>query len=244
MEKQAHDIEGGLTEQEFSHFRLQFHGADQRDKAWNAVKWLDDAYSEMGSRFGLFPNDKIQVIIFSSQEFWEAWNAPMWLGGFFDKRDGKVRVRIDDPPGGQEEYRRRVRHEFTHAFIHHIYSKDLPMWFQEGVAQFYAYFNPTDSFWKDKRLEELDKLIKGAPWMTMDQVQEAILKKNVNPGYIYLAYLESEALCLYIAKQRGESWIPSVVLRLTKGMTFDQAFQDVVGLSASEMMEKMRQSLS
>lgn len=171
LEEQAHHVEKSLTEQDFSHFHLQFHGAEQRDKAWQAVGYLDSAYSYLGSRFGTFPPEKITVIIFTTEEFWDAWNAPMWLGGFFDKRDGKVRVRIDDPPGGEEETKRRLRHEFTHAFIHQLYSKDLPLWFQEGVAQYYAYANPTDSFWKDSRLEELRKTTKGAPWLDMPKIQ-------------------------------------------------------------------------
>jgi hypothetical protein len=163
----------------------------------------------------------------------------MWLGGFFDKRDGKVRVRIDDPPGGEEETRRRLRHEFTHAFIYQFYAKELPLWFQEGAAQFYAYANPMDSFWKEKRLDELRKMTKSAPWMNMAKIQEAIEKKNLAPGLVYLAYLESEALTLWLAKDRGESWIPSVLQRLKDGSTFEQAFQEVVGVTPASVLDRM-----
>jgi len=242
LEKQAHEVEGGLTEQDFSHFHLQFHGAEQRDKAWQSVKYLDEAYNYLGSHFGVFPPEKVPVIIFTSEEFWEAWNAPLWLGGFFDKRDGKVRVRIDDPPGGEEEMRRRLRHEFTHAFIYQLYPKDLPLWFQEGVAQYYAYANPSDSFWKDNRLEELRKTTKGAPWEDMDKIQSVISKKDVSPGLIYLAYLESEALALYVAKERGDSWVPNVLERLKRGVSFDNAFQQVVGVPPARIMEQLRRS--
>jgi len=65
----------------------------------------------LGSRFGVFPAERTPVIIFTTEEFWEAWSAPGWLGGFFDNRDGRVRVRMDPPPGGDEEFRRRLRHE-------------------------------------------------------------------------------------------------------------------------------------
>src|SRR5204863_9359801 len=159
-----------MTSQDFSHFHLEFNGAEQRDQAWEAVKSLDGVYNELGSRFGVFPEKHFTVIIFTSDEFWEAWNAPMWLGGFFDSRDGQVRVRIEPPPGGDEEFRRRMRHEFTHAFINRLYSKELPVWFQEGVAQFYAYSSPSNGFWKDNRLEELRKSMKVAPWMDLNRV--------------------------------------------------------------------------
>jgi hypothetical protein len=242
LEQEAHAVESSLSQQEFSHFLLQFHGADQRGQAWDAVKFLDAAYNELGSRFGQFPAAKIPVIIFSAQEFWEAWNAPLWLGGFFDKRDGKVRVRMDDPPGGEAEMSRRLRHEFTHAFLHQLYSKDLPLWFQEGAAQFFAYADPVDSLWKEKRLEELRKITKGAPWLDVAKIQEVIAKKNVNPGIIYLAYLESEALCAFVAKQRGDSWIPQLVTRLREGASFEKAFLDVVGISPARAMEQLQKS--
>ena len=244
LEKKAHAIESGLTEQDFSHFHLQFHGAEERDQAWQAVKSLDEAYNDLGSRFGVFPDTHFPVVIFTSDEFWEAWNAPIWLGGFFDSRDGRIRVRIDSTPGGDEEFRRRLRHEFTHAFIHQLYPNDLPVWFQEGVAQFYAFANPTNGFWKDARLEELQKMMKKAPWMDLDRVEHVIKKKDVHPGLIYLGYLESEALILYIAKERGDSWVPNVVDRLRKGASFEQAFQDVVGVSAAQMLENLHHSLS
>ena len=39
----------------------------------------------------------------------------------------------------KENHRRRLRHEFTHAYLHVIYARPLPRWFNEGVAEFYAY---------------------------------------------------------------------------------------------------------
>ena len=242
LESQAHQVEAGMTEQDFSHFKIQFHGAQERGQAWDAVQALDEVYNYLGSEFGSFPPEKIPVIIFNSQEFWDAWKAPLWLGGFFDKRDGKVRVRMDNPPGGEAEMQRRLRHEFTHAFIHQLYGKDLPMWFQEGSAQFYAYANASDSFWKDDRLEALRQLTRGAPWLDMAQIQQVIAKKNVAPGLIYLAYLESEAMVLSVAKDHGESWIPRLIQRLRSGVSFESAFRQVVGISPDEAMDELRAS--
>ena len=244
LEKKAHAIESNLTFEDFSHFHLQFNGAEQRDQAWQAVKFLDEAYNDLGSRFGVFPAERTPVIIFTTEEFWEAWSAPYWLGGFFDNRDGRVRVRMDPPPGGDEEFRRRLRHEFTHAFIHQLYPNELPVWFQEGIAQFYAYENPTNSFWKDSRLDELQKSMKHAPWMDMAQIERVLRKKDVHPGMIYLGYLESEALILSIAKDRGDSWIPSVVERLRKGDSFESAFQAVVGVTPVDALDHLHHSLS
>jgi hypothetical protein len=243
LEKRAHEIESNLSAQDFSHFVLQFHGADQRDQAWQTVKYLDEAYNDLGSRFSSFPEKKFTVIIFTTDEFWEAWNAPGWLGGFFDSRDGRVRLRIDSPPGGDDEMRRRIRHEFTHAFVNRLYSKELPVWFQEGIAQFYAYAE-TDNSWKDRRLEQLSREMKNAPLMDMAKLERTIKTKDSHPGLVYLAYLESEGLILSVAKARGDSWIQSVMERVRNGSSFESAFNEVIGLSAAEMLDKYRHALS
>ena len=243
LQARAHALEAGLTTQDFAHFRLEFNGAQERDQAWQAVKDLNEAYNDLGSRFGIFPPGKFPVIIFTSQEFWEVWVAPLWLGGFFDQVDGRIRVRFDELPGGEEEFRHRLRHEFTHAFIHQIYPKELPLWFNEGIAQFYAYSEATNTFWKDTRLDAIGKLIKGAPWLEMADVERVLRKKDVAPGFIYLSYLESEALALYVAKGRGDSWIPFVMERVRKGMTFADAFKDVVSFPPAEALERLHHSL-
>lgn len=244
LEERAHAIEGRLTEQDFSHFHVQFNGAERREQAWQAVKHLDDAYRDLGSRFGVYPPIRFPVIIFTSQEFLEAWYAPMWLGGFFDRRDGRIRVRIDPPPGGDDEYRRRLRHEYTHAFVNFLYKKDLPVWFHEGVAQFYSFSSASNGFWKANRLDELAKLTRKAPWMEIGRMEEVITKKNASPLVVYLAYLQAEALVLYVAKERGDSWIPSFMERLRGGMTFEAAFLDVVGVPPPQMLENVRRFLS
>jgi len=238
-EKRGHYIESQLTSQEFSHFDVQFYGAQDRNKAWDAVKYLNDMYDQLGSLFGVFPPKKIPVIIFTTGEFIDAWRAP-FIGGFFDKRDGIVRVRVDEMPGGDEEFRHRARHEFTHAFMYQVYPHDLPSWISEGMAEFYAHSNPAGGFWKEDRLSQIENAVKGAPWLTLEMIQEAISKKRVSPHMIYQAYQESEAMVIYVAKERGDSWIPNVMNYLREhGGTFEAAFEAVLQTTPAEEMERL-----
>ena len=161
-------------------------------------------YDELGSAFGMFPAKRIPVIIFTTEEFMDAWRAP-FIGGFFDKRDGKVRIRVDEMPNGDDEFRHRARHEFTHAFMYQIYPHDLPSWISEGMAEFYARSNASNGFWKDERLEQIRQICKNNTWLTLEDIQEAISKKRVSSYIIQQAYQESEALVIFTAKERGAS---------------------------------------
>jgi hypothetical protein len=239
-EKRGHLIESQFPNQEFSHFDIQFYGAEDRGKAWDAVSYLNGMYDELGSLFGAFPSNRIPVIIFTTGEFLDAWRAP-FIGGFFDKRDGKVRIRVDEMPGADDEFRHRARHEFTHAFMHQVYPHDLPSWVSEGVAEFYARSNASSGFWREERLEQIHKSLKGMPWLSLDTIQEAIARKRVSPYIIMQAYLESEALVIYVAKRRGDSWIPHVMNYLhDHGGTFDAAFEAVLQTTPAAEIERLR----
>jgi hypothetical protein len=113
------------------------------------------------------------------------------------------------------------------------------VWFQEGVAQFYAYAGSGGGFWKENRLEEIRRTMKGFPWLGMKEIESAIAKKDVAPLHIYVSYLESEALVLKIAKDRGESWIPSMLNRLRQGAPFETAYQEVVGVTPEISIEHL-----
>lgn len=239
-EERGHAIETGLTQQKFSNFDVQFNGAQNRDKAWQAVNYLNEMHGDLSAFFGTTPKRRIPVIVFTTGEFLEAWRAP-FIGGFFDRKDGKIRIRVDEVPGGQEEFQRRARHELTHAFVHQLYSKELPEWVSEGIAEYCARHGVSQGFWKDARLEQIRKLRKGYPWMSLSQIDEAIHSKSGTLERLMLAYLESEALVIWITKDRGDSWFPRVIQKLAAGGgSFEDAYASLFGVTPAVEMERLR----
>jgi len=79
----------------------------------------------------------------------EAWNAPSLAGGgFFDKRDGQIRVRIDTRPAAR---RGNFGAGFTMNLPTPSFISSIPRELQlvsEGSLNFMPYANPTDSYWK------------------------------------------------------------------------------------------------
>ena len=127
--------------------------------------------------------------------------------------------------------------------MYQIYPHDLPSWVAEGVAEFYARSNPSGGFWKEDRLDQIRKICKKAGWLRLEEIQEAISKKRVSPLLIQLAYLESEAMVVYTAKERGDSWIPHVMNYLREhGGAFEAAFEAVLGITPASVMERLHHS--
>lgn len=241
-EERGHAIENqSLTTQEFSHFILKFNGGGNRDNAWKAVGHLNAAYDFLVSRFGETPAQKVEVIVFTGEEFMDAWRAP-FVGGFFDRRDGKVRVRVDDFPGGEEYFRTLCRHEFTHAFMHQYSSlKDMPLWFVEGSAEFYAYYDIANGLWKEELMEKIRRTVRGYPAPALAEINDTIEKKR-SMRSVYLAYLYGQAFVVYLARQRGDSWIPNLMKRRREGMSFEDAFKDVMGYGTAYAYDQFLKS--
>ena len=250
LQQRALAAENHLTSQDFAHFHLEFLGAERRDDAWEAVQELDEAYNELGSVFGVFPPGKIPVIILTGPQYQAVWLHPAWEAGFYSALDGHIRIRLDQTRGGPSDYRRRLRHELTHAYLHAICPVALPRWFNEGVAEFYAYETPSDMQWKEDLLEKLGHTLKSTKWLSVEQIDYVHSHNNAVPaGAVALAYLEGQALVLYIAQERGESWIPSVVEHLRQTGSpesdpekFAAAFQDVAGVAPNAMLQKLYES--
>jgi hypothetical protein len=233
-------IESNLSSQAFSNFDLQFHGAENRGKAWDAVRYLNEMRSDLAALFGEFPPRRIPVIVFTSSEFVDAWNAP-FVGGFFDRRDGKIRIRVDEMRGGAEEFQLRARHEMTHAFLYQLYPKTVPGWFSEGVAEYCALRGVSHGFWQDQRLEQIRKSLRGYPWINLEGIERCITQKKGTVREMGLSYLESEALVIWVAKDKGESWIPRILKHLREsGGTFEESYRTLFGVTPDRDMERLR----
>ncbi|MFZ5785630.1 MAG: tetratricopeptide repeat protein [Acidobacteriota bacterium] len=68
------------------------------------------------------------------------------VGGFFiPSRDGGIIMAVhDDSPGNRSQRRRVLYHELTHYFLSQTFSS-LPLWLNEGLAEFYSTFEASDS---------------------------------------------------------------------------------------------------
>lgn len=239
-----------LIRQDFEHFQVRFYGAEDRTKAWDAVKILNDMYNSMGSQFGVFPQEKIIVLVFNNERYLDVWRT-RFHGGFFDQRDGIIRLRIDESPGGDVSFEHLARHEFVHAFLHAIGFKTAPLWFQEGVAEFYADKDPSDGFWVENRLGKIRNSTHFKPlkieheektWEPPLRDIEMDLKEHIGSLGLYKGVLTGEAMVLSVAKDRGESWIQRMIGQMQAGARFEACFQDVVGETPETVLEHFYKS--
>ncbi len=155
--------------------------------------------------------------------------------------DGAIRLRVGGSQKGDLGLNFLSRREYASAFLSTLHLQGLPGWFREGAAEFYGHRDTTRGYWKEDRLGQIRTHFKsyGRADVTLKKMEELYLnKKIVTTVGKYEAYMQAEAMVLSIAKERGESWIPNVVQRMQAGTSWSDAYQEVVGISPEEILQR------
>ncbi|MBI3807289.1 MAG: hypothetical protein HY281_07210 [Nitrospirae bacterium] len=126
-----------LTSRNSAHFTVKFDGeADQA--TWAVVlEILEEAYREIGQKFGHFPSKTIVVVLHSKSTFQSATGSPVWADGLFDPVLGRIQVPTQDALADRAWLTRVLRHEFVHALLHDQLGpagSAIPTWLNEGLA--------------------------------------------------------------------------------------------------------------
>ena len=227
--------------QDFSRFTVFYERLEDRTQAWTAVEKLNAAWNELTSHVGLTPTDKIAVVVFSPLRMWTTWMMPGWVGGFFDELDGKVRISFM-PEMGEVEFTNRLRHEFAHAFLHHLTPQKIPRWFDEGFAQYVALGQSRELFRRELRLKELSKLMAGE-WLSAESLQKTLEYRGGSLLTLQQAYWQGEAVVICITTQRGDGTLAKIIQGMHLGQPFDQAFEKAMGQKVAAFVGQCRREM-
>src|SRR6185369_15047178 len=125
--------ESDYSERETSHFVLRFEGSQSsagfREQL---LSTLESHYQDLAHIFGTEPSSSVQVVLYTSQAFFDVTRAPSWIGAL---NDGKLRIPLHGVDSVTPELSRIVRHELIHTFINQLSAGRCPAWLNEGIAQ-------------------------------------------------------------------------------------------------------------
>jgi len=216
--KREHRVEQKFLSRESSHFTVKFDGEDDH-AVWNRVaEILEDAYRDIGQKFGYFPDKPIMVVLHTRETFQSATGSPAWADGLFDPLGGRIKVPTQGALTDQAWLTRVLRHEFVHALLHQRMGGRLgavPTWLNEGLAMQLA----------------------GDPWPDIDQLvrgQVTLIPLNHLEGgwgglpsnAATVAYLEANSATLYLIDRFGMEKVREIIGLLADGQPIGAAVQD------------------
>ncbi len=199
------------------------------------------AYAELVSLLQYELSQRIAILVYPSHNAFSVTNAvdlPDYsegIGGVTELFKNRIAVPF---MGDYRDYRRVVHHELVHAVLNDMFYGGslqailqnnlqlvLPLWFNEGLAEYAAL---------------------GWDAQSDMYVREAILNDRLAPiPYLsgYFAYRGGQSVWDYIATQYGREKIAEILQRVRLTHSVETGFRQATGLSLAELSERWQQAL-
>lgn len=219
-----------LTSRNSMHFTVKFDGeADQA--IWAAVlEILEEAYGEIGQKFGHFPSKTIVVVLHVKSTFQSATGSPAWADGLFDPVLGRIHVPAQDALADRAWLTRVLRHEFVHAILHDRFGpagSAIPTWLNEGLAM-----ELSGDRWSD-----LDQLMKqGFTLIPLTALEGGW--GGLSGDAAAVAYLEANSAVHYLIEHFGIYRVQELLAHLKARQTLAAAMQSQLSLSYEQFQSR------
>ena len=222
--------EARLTSRDSAHFTVKFDGeADQT--TWTAVlEILEEAYREIGQKFGHFPSKTIVVVLHAKSTFQSATGSPMWADGLFDPVLGRIQVPAQGALTDRAWLTRVLRHEFVHALLHDQLGQAgsaVPTWLNEGLAM-----ELSGDRWSD-----LDQIMKQEFTLIPLPALEGAWG-GLSGDAATVAYLEANSATHYLIDRFGMHRVQDLLAHLKAKQGLSAAMQSQLSLSYEQFQSR------
>ncbi len=223
--KKERDIERNFSVREIENFKLKFEGIDTEALADKAADTLRNAYKQVGKDFDLYPRATVPVIIYPSIKLKKLDYFPDWAAGTYD---GKIRFS-EDLGKDSLQMQAVLYHEYTHVIVRIIGRDDVPLWLNEGLAEYEArQFKPAHI--NKSRKELIKRAIDKKTIFSLDKLGSMDLSRlsYLSPTRIELVYAQSEAFVTYMISRSSLYDMKKLLESLAKGTNIYKAVKDVL----------------
>jgi Tol biopolymer transport system component len=200
----------------------------------------EEALKSIQSSFKYKINNRITIIVYNSQNDFQETNVideylSEGIQGFTELFKNRVVIQFT---GSYKVFRHLVHHELVHAVINDMFyggslqniissgiSIRLPLWFNEGMAEYQAlgWDVDTDMFIRDAAINEY--------------------LPDIERLDGYFAYRGGQAVFNYIANKYGEEKIGELISKIKSTGSVEEGIKASVGISLKELNERWRKDI-
>ena len=192
------------------HFTVSFEGREDGDMAAKALESLDRAFWRITDVFGAFPSKSIAVVLYSGEQFRDITRSPSWAAAAYD---GTIRVPMRGALDKGNELDRVLAHEFAHALIRTLSTRNIPTWLNEGLA---SVLESDDLGWAETRLART------ASVPALGQLSGSFGRLNGSEAQV--AYAASAVAARRLLDEAGGVAVANLLRDLGDGIDFETAF--------------------
>lgn len=204
------------------HFTVSFEGREDADMAAKALESLDLAFWRITDVFGAFPQRSIPVVLYSGEQFRDITRSPSWAAAAYD---GTIRVPMRGALEKGEELDRVLAHEFAHALIRSLATRNIPTWLNEGLA---SVLESEDLGWAERRLAKVSSVpslrVLAGPFGRLSGADAQV------------AYAASALAARRLLDEAGGAAVANLLRDLGEGVDFEAAFLHRIQRSFSDFL--------
>ena len=216
------------------HFDIYFSEGGKPLAEFTALA-AESAYTSISTLFRYQLLNRVPLIVYNSHNDFQQTNViseymEEGIGGVTELFKNRVVIPFE---GDYRKFRHVIHHELVHAVINDMFyggsiqsiisnniTLQLPLWFNEGLAEFEALRWDTDS----------DMFIRDAT------VHEYL--PTIDRLYGYFAYRGGQSVFWYIANKYGEQKIGEMLNRIKSTRSVEAGMRASIGLSLEELSER------
>lgn len=209
------------------HFIVSFEGPEDAAMAAQALDSLNRAFWRICDVLNAYPQKPVQVVLYSREQFRDITRSPQWAAGAFD---GIIRVPMRGVGEKGEDLDRVLAHEFSHALIRSLATRNLPTWLNEGLASVLESDNlgwAADTVRRVPNLPSLAAL--SAPF------------GKLNGADAQVAYAASALAAKRLLDEAGGPAIANLLRDLGDGVDFEAAFLRRIQKSFADFQASVQQ---
>ncbi len=234
--KRTEKAEHQMTARGSVHFTVKFEGGEDQTTWFSVLEILEEAYRDIGQKFGYFPSKPIIVVLHTKDFFQHATGSPLWADGLFDPVLGRIQIPTQGALTEQVWLTRVLRHEFVHALLHEhmgLEASAVPTWLNEGLAMQLA-----DDSWPD-----VDQVIREETKLLPLTALEGNWSR-LSTEAAAVAYLEANSAVRYLIDRFGMHRIREMLALLKAKHSLAAAMQDKLFLSYDQFQRQWAEQLT
>ena len=230
-----------LIGRESEHFRIRVDVALDRvafDYASTALRYLEDAYSEISRDLGIESEEPLGVVFYGRARYdrEHRHRFSFTTVGFFD---GRIHVASPAHPSG--ELRSLLFHECTHALFREQTGGDRPYWLNEGLAERIERRARRVPSSTHSERAALRARIATDTWIPLRSIAHSF--SGLSNEDARIAYLEAVIAADWIDARTTNEDRSRLLSRLGEGFSIDQALHEAVGLDTEGLDEAVREEI-
>ncbi len=195
------------------HFALTCHESFSEAWAEELLQLLEEAYDQVGDRLNFYPSQRSQVLVLQTEDFRNVHDLPEWAGGVYD---GKIRLPVPSSSVRPTTLRSAIRHEYTHHVVFLLSGGNCPIWLNEGLAQIFEFDDKPVNVEGETDFAELENFA-------------TLIRSGLSRKEAARIYRSAYHATLRLVEEAGWSSIAAILEKMSRGFSFEQANQQIVG---------------